>query len=398
MKRKLTAVSVMILAGVLLLWGCATVWQLRDPIGGGKEQNGPLGTLQTAMEAAEKDGVLYFLYPVGPVTKPTGVAAYDLKTERFYQLEGLPGKAVQGFCLGGDDMYLMTEETVYQYDLQDGRLSVLRQADPEKDALLTFLFWEKDHLILSQSWWEAAEESGTETYWTEIIQLLPDGTEQSLWKGDSRPSWHPARTCYWDGKLYDCLLGEKTIYELDLSQGTLTEREAVGSLERGLYSDAQGVMLQTSGDETIYRLDGSVYAEAPKGGLVGCGKAGSYYLCPQSSGHGIYRLKDGVTETLWEDFETDMVTEPAAYVAEDHVLFYSPSVLVGEGQRDAWVHSLYLLTEDGVKLVTTYRQDFFGRSRCRRWWSSHWPCRTSRCRRTGRWPHTPFSRYALENR
>lgn len=356
MKRKLTAVSTMILVGVLLLWGCVTVWRLQDPTGGGKEQNGPLGTIQTAMEAAEKDGVLYFLYPVGPVTEPTGVAAYDLEAERFYQLEGMPEEAVQGFCFGGDALYLMTEETVYQYNLQNGSLSVLRQAEPEKD--LMFLFWEKEHLILCQSWWEAAEEAEAETCWTEILQFLPDGRERSLWKGDSRPSWHPARTCYWDGKLYDCLLGEKTIYELDLAQGTLTEREAVGSLERGLYSDSQGVMLQTSGNKTIYRLDGSAYAEAPKGIFFGGGTEGSCYLCTQFNGHGIYRLKDGVTEPLWENFETDMVTEPAAYVAGEHVLFYSPSVLVGEGERDPWIHSLYLLTEDGVKLVTTYRQDF----------------------------------------
>lgn len=50
----------------LLLTGCG-----RYP------EQGPMGTVETATQAAEQDGVLYFLYPVGPVCAPQYVLFYS---------------------------------------------------------------------------------------------------------------------------------------------------------------------------------------------------------------------------------------------------------------------------------------------------------------------------------
>ena len=352
MKKRLAALSALVIAVLLLLLGSSLILRRWPPVER-REPNSAFGTVQTAMEAAELDGVLYLRYPVGPVYASAGVAAYDPETGRFWELLGLPEADILGLCPLDGNLVLLTEDAVYRYDLESGTAVCLTQTESGEETANQWITACAGELILCRDTVETEEDVRSRS---QLLRLTADGAEELLWEDETTLLFHPAMTCCWEGALYGRKVGEPVLWVLDLETGEMQELPQAGAVTE-LYADSGGVVLETEDDGQLRCLDGTLWAEAPAGEFLGCGGPDAYYL---ESRYGtrsrLYRV--GEEAPLTEEFESDLVTEPRGYVAGEYVLFYTPEVLDGTEKRDAWAHHLYLLEDGQVKRIAGYTQDY----------------------------------------
>lgn len=352
MKKRLAVLSALLITVLLLRLGSSLILR-RWPLVEQWEPNGVFGTVQTAMEAAELDGVLYLRYPVGPVYAPAGVAAYDPETGRFWELPGLPETDILGLCPLNGDLVLLTEDAVYRYDLLSGSAICLTQTEGREVVANQWLTNCAEGLILCRDTVETEEDV---RHRSQLLRLTADGMEELLWEDEATLLFHPAMTCCWERALYGRKVGDPVLRVLDLETGEMRELPQAGAVTE-LYVDSGGVVLETEDDGQLRYLDGSLRAETPAGVFLGCGGQNAYYL---ESRYGtrsrLYRV--GAEAPLAEAFESDLVTEPQGYVAGAYALFYTPEVLDGEEKRDAWVHHLYLLEDGRVRRIASYTQDY----------------------------------------
>lgn len=340
MKRPYAVLCLLVLTA-LALWGVQ-----RAKAGQETQPPGTFGTVQTAMEATELDGILYLRYPVGPVYDPAGLAAYNLEAGEFFQLSGHPEAEILGICLLDGTLVMLTENALYRYSPRDsGMMCMMKTTGFFNQWLIPWA----GELILCRSTMDVESR-------TQILRLHSDSAEELLWEGETTLLWHPMMTCCWEDCLYARKVGEPMLWVLDLKTGELRELPQKGAVTE-LYADNGGVVLETEDDGLLRRLSGEAVAQTPSGGFLGCGGQTAYYL---ESRYGtrsrLYRV--GEEAPLTEAFEADLVTEPRGYVAGEYVLFYTPGVLDGTEERDAWVHHLYLLEDGQVKRITSYTQDY----------------------------------------
>lgn len=330
----------------LLLCGC-----------GALPETGPLGTIESASMASERDGVVYFLDPVGCVEENTGISAYDTKTGAYSTVISLEGEDIKSFQLSEDTVYYRTEAAIYA---MTGEEETLLYQETEENWTLDWMFLLEQDIYLSRStlWMDENDDL------TECMQILsvPAGGGTPTVVADLSDNLFSLDTitCYYDGKLYSRgFYGE--IYIFDLKTGLL-ETQLADDFAAQIFATKDGVRY-TQTDEsgtTVYRLDGTEYASGLEGTLLGGGENGLFFYASKYLDGSVYALRDGEVSLIYDDFEWDMVTEPVGFAAGEHVLFYSPEALTEDAKEENLYHNLYLLhgTTGEIKCIGGYAQDY----------------------------------------
>lgn len=320
-------------------------------------ETGPIGTIDSASMAVERDGVLYFLDPVGCVEENTGISAYDTKTEEYWTVISLEGEDVCSFQLSDDSVYYRTENAVYA---MTGACETLLYQETEENWTLDWMFLLEQDIYLSRSTLRM-DENDDLIYDIQILSLsVTGGTPRVVADLNEGCFDHEVITCYYDGRLYNRgYHGE--IYIVDLETGVL-ETRFVSDFVAQIFATEDGVLYtQTNEDGTaVYRLDGTKYASGLQGDLLGGGEAGLYFYTRKYLDGAVYSLRDGEVALVYDDFQWDMVTEPVGFSAEGYVLFYSPEALTEDAREEDMYHNLYLLHgETGeVRCIGGYVQDY----------------------------------------
>lgn len=276
-------------------------------------ETGPYGTIDSASMAAERDGILYFLDPVGCVFENTGVSAYDTATGE-YRTEVTLEEDVYSFQLAEDTILVRTDAEIYAIN---GETSSLLYQETEEDWTLDWMFLlERDiYFCRSTFWWDENEEL---FQCVQILSMPSEGGKPTVVAELTDYAFaHEAITCYYDGKLYSRgYHGE--IFALDLNTGEVESFMApdfvseIFSLEDGVFY----TMTDEAGTNT-YRLDGTVWASDIQGELLGANEDTIYLFSRKYVSGKIYAQSGGISALVYDDFEWDMVTEPVGFGAGD---------------------------------------------------------------------------------
>lgn len=341
--RKLILMAVCL----LLLTGCG-----RFP------EQGPMGTIETATQAAERDGVLYFLYPEGPVYAPAGIAAYDLRSETFSTLPGLPEEDVLGMELQDGSIYYLTASGLYRCGMDGSAQELLVRTDEDGAYQNGWFFSLGRAFVLCRS--GIFEEGEDVVPKSQVLTFTEEDGLELVRETNSISLPHGSIVCYWDGWIYYRELNGEDGMEtrrMGLSNGNI---ETVGGWSSDdMFATPEGLL---EGSQRItYLPDQTLYAEGRSGTFIGCDGSDLYFMdCKYGTLGEISRVSAGEPEVLVSNFEWDMVTDIKAYVAGRYVLFYSREDLTGtaEPEQTGMVHYLYLLDGKELKQIGSYTQDF----------------------------------------
>ncbi len=337
-----------LLAAVLLilLTGCG-----RFP------EQGPMGTVQTATQSVEQDGVLYFLYPSGPVYAPTGIAGYDLDSGTFSTVPGLPEEDVLGLTFRDGILYYLTATGLYRSGV-NGTQELLARTDEDGAYQNAWFFSLNGTFVLCRS--GTFEEDGDIAASSQVLTFTEADGLELVRETNSLSLSQGSCVCYWDGWLYYRELqgadGMET-RRMRLSNGNV---ETVGGWSsEDMFATPDGLL---EGSQWITCLpDRTLYCQGRGGTFIGCGGTDLYFMdCKYGTLGEISRVSAGETEVLVQRFEWDMVTDIKAYVAGRYVLFYSREDLTGtaEPEQTGMVHYLYLLDGTEIRQIESYTQDF----------------------------------------
>ena len=322
---------------------------------GALPQQGPLGTVETAIREALQNDTIYFLYPSGPVYDPTGIAVYDLNTEALTQLPGLPGTDVLGLQTSEDALFYLTVDSLYRCGLDGSEQALLANTGEDGAFRNAWFFLLENTFYLCRT--SLGTDAETEELKTQIVKVDMDGQVELIRETDS---YYPAFAyggCYWDGMLYYQDLKADEICKVDLSNGSI---EVVSKWTRYMFATSEGIVF---GDESLdYLSDGTSFCEKCSGHFIGCDGGVPYFLDSKYSTYGsINRIQDQAVQVMAEDFPWDMIAAQyiPAYQAGPYVLFYSPKDLIGDIEdKPDMVHYLYLLDGTEIKQIGYYIQDF----------------------------------------
>lgn len=326
-------------------------------------ETGPFGTIASATQAVEQDGVLYFIYPVGPVYEPAGVAAYDVEQEEFWQIPDPLEDEILGIQVDENNLYTLTESAVYRSGLDGMDWTLLCQT--EEDVWNRWFFLLKDRIYLCRE--RQVESDHDVESWSEIVWIsVKNGRETRIAEIEGWNFIFPSVLCYWDGAIYSRYANEfQDVLALDLKSGQVTTAYSDEVLRgySGIYADRQGIVLKvtTEDGEKQRRLNGE---EMPLGGsFLGSNGDKSIFQQIKYQRSSISILEGTEQTVLVEPYEWDMVTEPDAMTAGSYVLFYTREDLTGDGapeDREDLVHYLYLVDRGGnLRKIGSYTQDFW---------------------------------------
>lgn len=341
MKKRLWLI--LLALGCLLLSGCGSL-----------PAQGPLGTVETATQAALQDSTIYFRYPVGPVNAPTGIAAYHLDTEELTQLPGIPETNVLGLQATADSLYYLTDTGLYRCGLDGSAHTLLADTSENGTFRNAWFFLLEDTVYLCRTDFGVSEHEGIIT---QIARLDADGQVAPIYETSSFYPTLDSCVCYRDGMLYYQDLKADEIRKVDLSDGSA---EPVSAWTNYLFATSEGVLF---GDESLNAMsDGTTVCAECSGWFIGCNGSDPYFLGSAYSTYGtICVIRDGEAEVLLPDFPWDMIAAEyiPAYQAGPYTLFYSPKDLIGDIEDPPeMVHYLYLLDGTEVKRIGFYVQDF----------------------------------------
>lgn len=341
--RKIIFIGILL---ALLLTGCG-----RFP------EQGPMGTIETATQAVEYDGVLYFLYPSGPVYAPTGIAGYDLQSGTFSTVPGLPEEDVLGLEVHDGLIYYLTSTGLYRCGVH-GPQELLVRTDEDGAYQNGWFFSLGRTFVLCRS--GIFEEGEDVVSKAQILTYTEEDGLELVRETSSLSLPHGSCVCYWDGWLYYReLQGEDGMEtrRMRLSGGNI--ETVCGWSSDDMFATPDGLL---EGSQRItYLPDQTLYCEGRSGTFIGCDGTDLYFMdCKFGTLGEISRVSAGEAEVLVSGFEWDIVTDIKAYVAGQYVLFYSREDLTGtaEPEQTGLVHYLYLLDGKELKQIGSYTQDY----------------------------------------
>lgn len=331
---------------LMLLCGC-----------GGLPETGIYGNIDTCSMAAEREGILYFLDPVGCVEENTGISAYDTVTGEYRSVVALKDIDIAGFQLGEKEIYVQSEYAVYA--VKDGAERLLYQ-ETEENYTVDWIILLNDWIYLSRSaLWRDENEDIVEQM--QILKLsVKNGKSTVVAELDDLLFCYGFTTCYYDGSIYS-RGNHGEIFSLDLETGEV-ETQMAPDFVPEIFTTEEGVVYTMAGESGLaaWYLDGREYASEVEGYLLGGSREKQYLFNAHYLSGEIYALSQGACTLICDGFEWDMVTEPVGFAAGDYVLFYSPEALTEDAKDESMYHNLYLLScvTGTVTCIGGYVQDY----------------------------------------